>query len=414
VIEHSAARRLHIAVVASWYPTTREPLGGIFVRDQASVLAERYDVTLIAPRLTMVSRRPATWSSLVPSLRNAAAEAASDDDVVPTIRPRAISVRRAPWLSERSYERAILRGLRDRRERDRPDILHAHVVLPAGLAAVHVGRLLGIPVVLTEHSSPFSVHLASDRMRSRVVEALRGASRVVAVGEGLRAEIRRVAPVPVDVLGNVIAPAFFAQPPHPVRLHRPLRLLGVGFLVPQKRFDLLLDAVARIPPDRLLLDVIIVGDGPEEGALRAQASRLGLAYRARFVPMGPRTELVRWLEWCDVIVSSSDHESFGLVIAEALATGRPVVATASGGPEGFVDPDIGFLVRRDDPDALAAAICDLPRFLAGFDPAVARGRMADRFGPKSFLDRIAALYEEITASGHGAEQRARSQSRSTP
>jgi len=391
-------RRLRVAIVASWYPSIEDPIAGIFVRDQANVLAERHDVAVIAPRLTVVSRRPATWSSLVAGLRNAPSEPAGTDDVVLTARPRALSVYRAPRLSERSYERAIVRGLRDLLGRDRPDLIHAHVVLPAGLAAARIGRRLGIPVVLTEHSGPFAVHLESARASVEVGEALRAVDRVVAVSQGLRDEVATVAPVRIDVIGNVIAPEFFRSPPSPVRHSPTLRLLAVGFLKPPKRFDVLLDALAAARLGGLDVELVVVGDGPDRDSLQQRATRLGIGDRVRFVPMGTRSALLGWLEWCDALVSSSDHESFGLVIAEALATGRPVVATASGGPQTFVDGRLGTLVPTGDPHTLVAALANLPGFLAEFDPDVARARMSELFGPEAFIRRMTGMYEDVLAT----------------
>jgi teichuronic acid biosynthesis glycosyltransferase TuaC len=393
-------KRLRVAIVASWYPTADEPIGGIFVRDQAEVLAERHDVAVVAPRVSVVSRRPATWRASLARIRATDTESSSGD-MVPTLRPRALSVFRAPGLSERSYAHAVARALRDRWGRRGPDLITAHVVLPAGLAAVRAGRSFGVPVVLTEHSGPFSVHLRTERGRRRVEETLRGVDRVVAVGEGLRDEILHVAPVRVDVVGNVIARDFFTAGSHPVRRAPTLRLLGVGFLKSQKRFDLLLDAVAGAAVGGLPLQVVIVGDGPDRDALAAQVARLGLADRVRIVPMGPREDVLGWLAWCDALVSPSDHESFGLVVAEALATGRPVVATRSGGPQTFVDAETGILVPPGDADALAHALLDLPAFLARFEPDVARTRMAARFGPDVFLDRMESIFEEVLAGRRG-------------
>jgi glycosyltransferase involved in cell wall biosynthesis len=395
------ARRGRVAMIAASYPGNDDAVRGVFVRDQAEILADRYDVAVIAPRTVVVSRRPRSWPAVLSVLQRRESRATVSDGSLSTFRPLSFAMFRAPDATERSFERGVIRALRARWTSGKPDLLHAHVVLPAGLAAVRVGSALGVPTILTEHSSPFSAHLRTPESRRSVQEALHGASRVIAVGWGLRDEIVEVAPVSVDVVGNVVAPVFFEAEPHPVRPGSALRLLGVGFLTPQKRFDVLLDAVSHVRADEVSLELVIVGDGRDGPALRAQAERLGIAGRVRLVPMGSRTEVLRWLEWCDVLVSTSDHESFGLVVAEALATGRPVVTTASGGPEGFVDADTGLIVPRGDVPAIAAAITDLPRFLSGFDPAVARRRMADRFGPDVFLERMTAIYDEVLAASHG-------------
>lgn len=383
---------LRVAIVASWYPTARHPVNGIFVRDQAEALATRFNVGVVAPHV--LSPRSVARGELH------AGPASKSEAGLPTARPTAVRLRFAPSLSDRSYEAAVERGLKALWPSGRPNVLHAQVVLPGGLAAVRIGHRLGIPVVLTEHTGPFSAHLVSAARQAAVVETLRGADRVVAVSQGLADEIQRVADVPVEVIPNLIAPAFFSRPPFPTRSPRPLRLLAVGYLVAQKRFDVLLDAFARASAT-LAADLVIVGDGPRRSALVAQASRLGLAGKVRFVPMTDRSGVIGWLEWCDALVSSSDHESFGLVVAEALATGRPVITTASGGPETFVEPALGRIVPRQDVEALASAIAGTPGWLRGFDPSVARVRIAEHFGPDIFRARISAVYERCAVLGGG-------------
>lgn len=384
-----ASPPLRIAIVASWYPAAYETVGGIFVRDQAEALASRFDVGVIAPHV--LSPRSIARGELRPG------STAALDLGIPTVRPTAARVRFARTLSARSYEAAVERGLRALWPSARPDLLHAHVVLPGGLAAVRVGRRLGIPVVLTEHSGPFSAHLTSEAARVHVVEALQGAGRVIAVGDRLAEEIRAVADVQVDVIPNVVAPVFFSNEPFVLRSSGHLRLLAVGYLVPQKRFDLLLAALAGATTQPHA-ELVIVGDGPDRAALTAQAARLGVADRVRFVQVTDRPGLLGWLEWCDALVSTSDHESFGLVIAEALAAGRPVLTTGSGGPEAFVTEGLGRIVPRGDISALASAIECTPGWLGGFDPSLARARMAALFGPDTFRAQAEAIYAGLVAN----------------
>jgi glycosyltransferase involved in cell wall biosynthesis len=101
------------------------------------------------------------------------------------------------------------------------------------------------------------------------------------------------------------------------------------------------------------------------------------------------------MEACDVFVLPSLGETFSVALAEAMACGRPVIATRCGGPEWIVTPDTGILVRcaaaADLAGAMAACLWQPRRF----DPITIRGRVCERFGEKAFLEKIRAVYEEV-------------------
>jgi glycosyltransferase involved in cell wall biosynthesis len=304
---------------------------------------------------------------------------------------------RLPRASEPLYLAAVNRAVGELiRTWGRPDVINAHVVSPAGTAAAALRLRLGIPVVLTEHSSPFATRLDGSYRRRRVRQTLESVDRVLVVGEGLAREIHDVAAdVRVRVTGNVIASEFFTQPLHGPRGSDELRLLAVGLLTERKRFGALLDAFAKTAETVPEMRLVIVGDGPDRATLEHQADALGIAEAVRFVGLETREGVLEWFQWADAVVSTSSHESFGLSIAEALASGLPVVTTASGGPEAFVDADIGRVVPVDDGPSLAAAIEGLPEFIRSFDPARARDRMRARFGSDAFLREFTSTDAEL-------------------
>jgi glycosyltransferase involved in cell wall biosynthesis len=127
-------------------------------------------------------------------------------------------------------------------------------------------------------------------------------------------------------------------------------LLALGRLHANKAFDVLLDALAELPGHRLWL----AGEGPEREALQAQAARLGVADRVRF--LGWRDDTAALLAAADILVCPSRHEPLGNVVIEAWAQDRPVVAAAAAGPAHLIEDGVtGLLVPVEDAPALAAA-----------------------------------------------------------
>jgi glycosyltransferase involved in cell wall biosynthesis len=128
-------------------------------------------------------------------------------------------------------------------------------------------------------------------------------------------------------------------------------VLGLGRLHANKAFDVALDAVAKL--DRVWF--WLAGEGELRETLAAQARRLGIESRVRF--LGWREDVAALLAAADILVCPSRHEPLGNVVIEAWAQGRPVVAAASDGPAGLIAPEKnGLLVPVDDANALAAAI----------------------------------------------------------
>jgi glycosyltransferase involved in cell wall biosynthesis len=168
-------------------------------------------------------------------------------------------------------------------------------------------------------------------------------------------------------------------------------LVFAGRLVPQKALSVALEAVRRNEGVTLLL----AGDGPERANVEAQARPLD--GRARFLGAQPREAVFELLRAADAMLLSSDWESFGLVVAEALAVGTPVLAATAGGVgEVLEDGRNGLLVPAGDVDALGDAI---GRFFADEELRERlRGAAADsvrRLDPRSVYPQLEAILAEV-------------------
>ena len=184
--------------------------------------------------------------------------------------------------------------------------------------------------------------------QSRRTRALARFNRLVVISEFMKG---RLVANGLSADRIVVAPPVIAPPPAGAPPPDAVDLLFVGQLIRGKGVQLLLDALARLPASRTL---DIVGTGNREAALRAQADRLGLATRVRFRGFQPDPSAWMRAARC-VVVPSFWQEPYGLVAAEAVALGRPVVAFAIGGlPEACQGR--ATLVPPGDVAALAAAL----------------------------------------------------------
>lgn len=247
--------------------------------------------------------------------------------------------------------------------RERPDVLHLHTSKDYLCGAI-AGRLARVPaIVLTRHM------LLPLKPLMRCVYARVDA--VVCLSQGLTALLQSQR-LPVEKLHpmyGAIDVAPFARPANSQQIGSVRRewnaqpdeiLVGcIGRLVNGKGQELLLEAVARCRARSLPLRLILVGSGPQKTALQMQAQRLGLTSRVHFADF--QEEVPRILGALDIVaVPSTSEELLPLVILEALAARRAVVASQVGGvSEILADNSMGILIPPGNIEALANALCCL-------------------------------------------------------
>ena len=213
-------------------------------------------------------------------------------------------------------------------------------------------------------------------------------------GYGLAPERVTVAPVPVD-LTRFVSPNG--------RLLRDVLLAGrftrlvlwVARLVPQKDGKTLLKAAARVVKERPQTRFVLVGQGPQERALRAYTEKLRLGDHVHFAGAVDHQAVVAYFSACDVLALSSLYEGTALVLLEAAAAQRPAVATDVAGAEDVIQEALsGFIVPIRDDSALADrlnVILDSGR-LARTMGRRARDHVRERFRPEVLLERLIDLW----------------------
>ena len=385
----SSGRRLKVAIIASWYPTYAQE--GIFVKEQADALARVHDIAVIAPRCV-------GWgSALLRGLWNPRFSMVRTNDVLTlherhfNLVPRCPLGWRMPFVG-RTIGRAFRRLCA---QWGRPDILHAHVVVPGGYAAVQLGRANNLPVVLTEHWSEFLGEIPAGRKRL-YRDTLRQCNRILAVSPALAARLQELVPEnPVTAVGNLVRTDFFTIRSVP-RNDQRIRFFSVGDVRACKGAGYLVEAT-RILRDKGVegFEVLVGGEGEDRLSLEQRTKDLGLTAHCRFLGRLSRERVRDQMQACDVFVLPSLVETFSIATAEAMACGKPVIATRCGGPEFVVTPGAGIFVDPGDPAALAEA---MERFIVGkvsCDPSLTRASIVDRFSEGPFVDQTTRIYEEV-------------------
>lgn len=351
--ERPAARaRLKVLMLGTRVPA--EPGDGTpgFVLTLASALAHSYDVTLLAPRVKGSAR-----DSVIDGVRVVRfgyfprpLEGLADDAILPNLRRHPWRIVEVPFL----VLGFVLAAIRLARE-ERPDVVNAHWIVPAGLVALIVRRLVGPSYVVTIHGGDaYGLHGGVvDRIKRLVLRSADAVAPVSADIAGNLPGLRDHAVIPMGVPIERIA--MQAGPRRPVEG----RFLFVGRLAAKKGVDIAIRAIARVPGAHLR----IVGDGPEREALEALADELEVSERVEFTGKQRNGDVLTELAEAhavlipSVVAPNGDRDGTPVVLAEAVAAGTPVIASDLGGLCEQIEHGItGVLVPSGDVNTLAGAI----------------------------------------------------------
>jgi glycosyltransferase involved in cell wall biosynthesis len=381
----------HIVAIPSWYKSARGSGGGYF-RDQALALQQAgWRVAMLAPDI--YTPRDLRRGEVAPGRSRSVRV---EDDGVPTWRRDAlVLVPRLPyrnatifaWCGRQLFARYA-------RANGAPDLVQAHGALNAGVAAWAIRRRWGIPYVLTEHSTAFAQGRLRRWERDLVRRVIGGAQHCLAVSPQLAELLTAQYPGSRwQYLPNPLGEAFLTADVAARRREtgEPFVFISVARLSPEKGHAALIeafaDAFAGGPGSRLRL----AGEGPMRAELERLCAARGVAGQVDFLGLLPSETVRDELAAADAFVLASDVETFGVAVIEALACGRPVIVTASGGPDHMVSAANGMLILPRDPAALRDALIRMRREAGDYDSTAIRDEALRLYGPEAFARRFAEI-----------------------
>jgi glycosyltransferase involved in cell wall biosynthesis len=350
--------------------------------------------------------------------RMTVAEKAAVAAGIQSARNRGVQVHRIPSLVRRIHPLFDLSAffvLLALLSREKPTIVHTHTS-KAGILGRAAAWLVRVPIVVqTPHGHVFYGHFGrglSKLFLSLEKLAARHTHAIVALTRGEYSDYVNYGVAGTEKLvtihSGVDIERFGRRPQDAAAKKKELGLIPdcplvgtIGWLLPIKGPHHLLRAMATVLRQGHLAQLVFVGKGDMESALRTQARSLGLADRAHFI--GWRSDIADIVPLFDVFVLPSLNEGMGRVLVEAMAAGRPVVGSRTGGiPDLVQDGENGLLVSAGNEDELADAI---GRLLSNPQWARSLGRRGSRdcrqFSLESMVAKIDHLYRDLLAKGSG-------------
>ncbi|HTA62041.1 MAG TPA: glycosyltransferase family 4 protein [Bacteroidia bacterium] len=369
-------KKIKLLVIPDLFPKFEGDAQGIFILDYLKAVKDYCTTNVLFLRL--VGKKGLTVDA--------------NDDY--TTYRYCVSSKKIPaFLKPFAYLIWFIRGYRLGKKFTDTDIIHSHGSILSGTLSYILSKKLKVPFIITEHQGPFS--MTSDnfwKLRwTRFI--MQKADAVLTVSDHLKQEILNsgIHPKKIIVTYNPVDTDLF-QPKTNTEITN--NILFVGRLDNFKGGLRCVKAFEKITEKYPLFTFTIVGDGEDYVPIKNYIK--GKPFKERIILKGglSKVEIAKEMQKADFFVFPSRHESFGLVIAEAISCGLPVIVGNQTAPKEYVSKDCGLLVPPDDIDAMANAMEQLLGTFTSYNASVMHQQMVADFGFDAFGKRLKFIYEE--------------------
>ena len=219
------------------------------------------------------------------------------------------------------------------------------------------------------------------------------ADKVICVSRQLSESLRKKFGVDSIVIHNMVSDDFYLGKVHK-NLSNTVRFISIGALLERKGFDILINAFAK--SEKLSqCSLCIIGSGKEETKLSKLIEQNSLQNKVFLLGRKLPNEVNKLISDSDCFILTSRRETFGIVYIEAMAKGKPVIATICGGPESFVNDSNGILIPTEDVEAATKAIDYMVENVDKYDNAAIRQYCHDNFSEEAISQKIITVYKEV-------------------
>ena len=285
---------------------------------------------------------------------------------------------------------------------NKPDIIHAHCCVWAGYAAMKLSEQIGIPYVVTEHATLFQLH--RDEINDKVIRKIfQKAARVICVSGAFAKLIESYRP-DIDVVGNVVNCDAFV-PRADSEKHRGIRFLTVCYMEEEaqlykKGIDILIQAWTEVVKKYTDVKLVIGGGGSAKTKVEQWVEEHGISKYVEFTGALDRKQVIQEMQSCDCFVLPSRYETFGVVYIEAMACGKPVIAVANGGPDDFVKPFNGLLIKPGAEELVQAFYEMIGHLTRGnyYQEEKISNYIKSKFSYEAIAEQLEAIYNSIKSA----------------
>jgi len=375
---------LNILIIPSWYSTSDNPTNGSFFKEQAEALKESGNNVIVAfveVRLLSKTNKKEKVQII-------------NDNGIKTYR---IIQGKIPKTGNVGTAIAFKQGMkkiyREIKLNEKIDLVHLHSCIWGGLSGVYITKKLSVPFIITEHSSyygRFKVNLIEKQL---IKYSLKKADKVIAVSNYLKEILLKHYNGDIEVVPNMVDCSQFLEAKVNKSNNKKFSFLSLCYLKKNKRVDILIEAFSKYFKSENA-QLIIAGDGPERLALEKLATDLNIKDKVIFKGSLSREEVKVEMNKCNLFVLSSVFETFGVVLIEALSSGKPVVSTKNGGANDIVNDLNGVLANIEDSDDLGAKMHYMYINYDNYNSITIREDCINRYSKDIIIQKLINIYSQ--------------------
>ena len=381
---------MHIMVIPSWYATPRNKVHGSFFKEQFKALSAGGEKVTVAYNEIW----PITMLGRIKEKRGISFEI---DEGLRTYRYKDFNYfPKNPMMFKRFNKRMDKLYHEIVKNEGKVDIIHAHSAFWGAIAADYISKKYNIPLVITEHSSLKYAQYAKESYKKYIFKAYNDADELIAVGNGLKNELKGYVDRDISVIPNMVDLNLFKAGSNKNKFGKDdcFNYFSCSFLVEGKGMELLIKAFSKAFKEKKAI-LRIGGDGPIRDELQKLIKDNGMEDKIILLGSLSREEVAEEMKRCDAFVLASEHETFGVVYLEALACGRPIIGTYNGGAEDIIKDYNGIIVEKKNIDALSNALVQMKNEYNTYDKNEIREKTILSYSEKVLVEKLKGVYKKI-------------------
>lgn len=382
---------MHIMVIPSWYASSRNKVHGSFFKEQFKALSNAGIKVTVAYNeiwpITMLGR-----------IKENRGIEFSIEDNLKTYRYKDFNYLPKNPLMFRSFNKRMDKLYKEIVEKEgKIDIIHAHSALWGGISAQYISNKYNIPLVLTEHSSLKYARYVKESYKKYIYKAYDKADALIAVGNGLKNEMKNYTNNDIKVIHNMVDLKKFNLD---IKLSEKnnsedtFNMFSCAFLEEGKGMENLIEAfyLAFKSKDAILR---IGGDGSLREKLEGMIKELGMENQIFLLGTLSREDVAKEMKNCKCFALASEHETFGVVYIEALACGKPVIGTYNGGADDIIKDYNGIIIEKKDVEKLKDALVKMKNEYKTYDKNEIREKTILSYSENVLVEKLKGVYKEI-------------------
>jgi glycosyltransferase involved in cell wall biosynthesis len=383
---------MNILIFPSWYVTPDNPISGIFFREQAQALHQSgINVYVLVLRCHSIRN--------IISYINTKKRYFYNDNGAKTYNVNYLNffpkLKKAPlFYAAFVLKKAIKKIAKDNNIQF--DLVHIHSAIDAGIIYLLSGQKT--KYIITEHTTLYAEKRILPFKEKYLAKVFSSAGCIIAVSNGLKKDIEKYTTKNIDVIFNIIS--MDTHSPKMEANKNKFRFFSLGLSVNQKGFDILVSAFSKTSIKKYC-ELYIAGlNSQEMRNLNYYIDSEKICENIKLFGILSREEVAHYMYNCDCFVLPSRFETFGVVFAEAMYFGKPVIASKTGGPDSYVTPETGIVVPVEDAVETTKALEYMFYNRTRFVPSYIKEYAIQSFSKEKIVGQIREKYDEILSTNN--------------